>query len=70
MFFSGKTTTSERYAKCEYAIDTKAKIKLVDSDPEAILVGDNPRMIDERQHVPELWNVTKTEIDHRENKFG
>jgi predicted AAA+ superfamily ATPase len=66
----GKTTTSERYAKSEYAIDTKAKIKLVGSDPVAILVGDNPRMIDEWQHVPELLNVAKTKIDHRENKFG
>lgn len=42
----------------------------MESNPEAILIGDNPRLIDEWQNVPDLWNCVRTEIDHRDNKFG
>lgn len=39
-------------------------------NPEAILIGENPRLIDEWQNVPDLWNVARSEIDKRDNKFG
>lgn len=68
--FCGKTTTCELFAKSKYVLDTKQKIKMVEANPEAILIGDNPRLIDEWQNVPDLWNCARTEIDHRENKFG
>ena len=68
--FCGKTTTCELFSKSKYALDTLQKIRLVESNPEAILIGDNPRLIDEWQNVPDLWNCVKTEIDHRDNKFG
>lgn len=68
--FCGKTTTCELFSKSKYALDTLQKIRLVKSNPEAILIGDNPRLIDEWQNVPDLWNCVKTEIDHRDNKFG
>ena len=68
--FCGKTTTCELFAKSKYVLDTKQKIKMVEANPEAILIGDNPRLIDEWQNVPDLWNCVRTEIDHRDNKFG
>ena len=68
--FCGKTTTCELFAKSKYALDTKAKINMVEANPEAILIGDNPRLIDEWQNVPDLWNCVRTEVDHRDNKFG
>lgn len=68
--FCGKTTTCELFARTKYVLDTKQKIKMVEANPEAILIGDNPRLIDEWQNVPDLWNCARTEIDHRENKFG
>ena len=43
---------------------------MADADPESILMGENPRLIDEWQNVPDLWNVAKSEVDRRENKFG
>lgn len=68
--FCGKTTTCELFAKSKYALDTKAKIQMVEANPNAILIGDNPRLIDEWQNVPDLWNCVRSEVDHRENKFG
>ena len=68
--FCGKTTTCKRYAESVYSLDTKAKIQLVESSPQSILAGDTPRLIDEWQNVPDLWNCARAEIDQREDKFG
>lgn len=68
--FCGKTTTSNIFAKSKYTLDTKAKIELVQSSPESILIGETPRLIDEWQNVPDLWNCARSEVDARENKFG
>ncbi len=46
----GKTETCKRYAKSKYNQDTKKRIELAESDPYSILVGDNPRLIDEWQN--------------------
>ena len=66
----GKTTTCELFCKSEYSLNTKNKIQLANANPEGILIGDNPRLIDEWQHVPDLWNCARSEVDKRENKFG
>ena len=68
--FCGKTTTCKRFAKSNYSLDTKSKIELVQSNPEAILIGETPRLIDEWQNVPDLWNCARSAIDEREDKFG
>lgn len=68
--FCGKTTTCELFAKSKYALDTLQKIRMVEANPEAILLGETPRLLDEWQNVPDLWNCTRAEIDHRDNKFG
>ncbi len=68
--FCGKTTTSKVFAKSMYALDTKKKIELAQASPEGILIGEVPRLIDEWQNVPDLWNCARTEVDNRESKFG
>ncbi len=68
--FCGKTTTCKRFAKSSYTLDTKSKIELVQSSPQSILIGDTPRLIDEWQNVPDLWNCARSEVDSREDKFG
>ena len=69
--FCGKTTTSKVFSKSEYVLDTKAKIEMTSADPNTILeIGDSPRLIDEWQNVPDLWNCARTIVDARENKFG
>lgn len=66
----GKTETCKIYAKSKYVLDTKSKIEIAESDPQSILLGDNPRLIDEWQNVPDLWNAVRSEIDNRKDKFG
>ncbi len=68
--FCGKTTTCKLFAKSNYSLDTKAKINLAQANPQSILLGENPRLIDEWQNVPDLWNTVRSEIDVREDKFG
>ena len=68
--FCGKTTTAKKFSKSFYSLDTKNKIDLCASDPKSILIGENPRLIDEWQNVPDLWNAVRTEVDDRKNKFG
>lgn len=41
---------------------------LLRSAPEQILVGDVPRLIDEWQSIPEVWNLVRHEIDDRGEK--
>lgn len=68
--FCGKTTTCKRFAKSSYALDMKAKIQLAESSPLSILSGESPRLIDEWQNVPDLWNCVRSEVDSRDEKFG
>ncbi len=68
--FCGKTTTCKRFASSMYSLDTKEKIQLVQSSPLSILKGDYPRLIDEWQNVPDLWNAARTVIDSSDEKFG
>ncbi len=68
--FSGKTTTCRRFASSQYILDTKEKIQLVQSSPLSILIGRHPRLIDEWQNVPDLWNCARTAIDNSDEKFG
>lgn len=39
--------------------------QLAKLDPKLILVGDTPRLIDEWQEVPELWDAVRFEVDKR-----
>ena len=66
----GKSTTSKLFAKSSYILDTKAKIEFANFDPLGILIGENPRLIDEWQFAPDLWNAARSEIDSREEKKG
>ena len=68
--FCGKTTTAKVFSNSFYSLDTKAKIELCQTDPGAILIGEHPRLIDEWQNVPDLWNVARSKIDDSEEKFG
>lgn len=68
--FCGKSTTTELFARSKYVLDTKKKIELAQSNPEGILIGETPRLIDEWQNVPDLWNCVRSEVDKREEKFG
>ena len=65
----GKTTTAEQQAKSViYMDDPKQKesnITAASIDPGLILEGDVPRLIDEWQIAPELWDAVRFAVDHR-----
>ena len=67
--FCGKTTTCMRYQKSFVKLNTKQSIALAKLDPKSVLVGDNPRLIDEWQTVPDIWNCVKDNLDE-EYQFG
>lgn len=67
--FCGKTTTCMRYQKSFVKLNTKQSIALAKLDPKSVLVGDNPRLIDEWQTVPDIWNCVKDNLDD-EYQFG
>lgn len=69
----GKTTTSKQIAKSVISMqdqDTSANnIELANIKPSALLVGEVPRLIDEWQVAPKLWDAVRYEVDERD-EFG
>jgi predicted AAA+ superfamily ATPase len=69
----GKTWTSEHHSNSSYYIaDPKNNFqskRLTIQDPELILRGETPRLIDEWQEVPQVWDAARFNIDHI-NKRG
>ena len=65
----GKTTTAEQIAKSILYMaksDEKEQNKtLVEINPTLLLDGEIPRLIDEWQVAPKLWDAIRYEIDHR-----
>lgn len=65
----GKTTTAEQIAKSVLYMakpeDKSQNLILVDINPSALLEGEVPRLIDEWQIAPKLWDAIRFEIDHR-----
>lgn len=66
----GKTTTAEQVARSAvYMADPKKRksnIELASLLPERILAGESPRLIDEWQIAPALWDAIRHEVDHVE----
>lgn len=65
----GKTTTAEQISNSILYMaksDEKEQNKiLADINPSLLLEGDVPRLIDEWQIAPKLWDAARYEIDHR-----
>jgi len=61
--FCGKTTTSTLFAKSVLKLNTSASIRVAQMEPRQTLVGETPRLIDEWQTVPDIWNEVKAWID-------
>lgn len=67
--FCGKTTTCMRYQKSFIKLNTTRSIQIASLNPAAVLKGDQPRLIDEWQKVPDIWNQVKNDLDE-EYGFG
>lgn len=61
--FCGKTTTCMLYQKSFVKLNTKQAIAMARMNPRAMLNGDKPRLIDEWQKAPDIWNQVKDDLD-------
>lgn len=68
----GKTTTAEQMAKSVIYMDEPERkeqnIQLADTSPSILLEGEKPRLIDEWQIAPKLWDAVRFAVDHKEGK--
>ena len=64
----GKTTTAEQIAKSVLYMSETGKVEqnkqLAKLNPSLLLKGDKPRLIDEWQVAPALWDSIRFEADH------
>ena len=69
----GKTTTAKQFAKS--LLDLGDSTILSNSEtalqvnPSTLLAGDTPRLLDEWQSIPALWDMVRSEVDRRQS-FG
>lgn len=61
--FCGKTTTCMLYQKSFVKLNTKQAISMARMDSKGVLVGEKPRLIDEWQKAPDIWNQVKDDLD-------
>ena len=65
----GKTTTAAQAAKSVLYMDWPRELEknlfLAEENPEALLEGDVPRLIDEWQLAPQLWDAARFMVDRR-----
>lgn len=65
----GKTTTAEQQAKSIIYIDDPESVELnirtSEINPSQLLDGDTPRLIDEWQIAPKLWDAVRYTVDRR-----
>lgn len=62
----GKTTTALRHAHSAVRMDSSPQlIELAETAPAEVLAGESPRLIDEWQLAPTLWNAARHAVDER-----
>jgi len=68
----GKTWTGKNAARSEFLLaDPKGNFNnksLASINPELALVGENPRLIDEWQEVPSIWDAVRGTVDETSDK--
>ena len=65
----GKTETASQYAKSELKMDRDPQVSVImATNPQLLLQGETPRLIDEWQEQPEIWNYVRHEVDKRKSK--
>lgn len=68
----GKTWTSAFHSKSEFLVgdpyNAFSNRQLAELNPSLVLQGETPRLIDEWQEVPSLWDATRAEVDSRNKK--
>ncbi len=61
----GKTWTARHHARSEARLDDEGAQLVAATDPGRLLDGETPRLLDEWQNAPGLWNRVRRECDDR-----
>ena len=65
----GKTTTARQLARSVLDLGDSSILRqsegLMDIDPSMLLAGETPRLIDEWQALPSIWDSIRSEVDRR-----
>lgn len=65
----GKTTTAKQLAKSMLDLGNtsvlKQSVQMIDISSESLLEGPTPRLIDEWQALPQIWDTIRSEVDKR-----
>jgi predicted AAA+ superfamily ATPase len=65
----GKTATAQQYAQSVLSLDRDPQVPvMMATNPQLLLEGKKPRLIDEWQEQPEIWNYVRHEVDFQQSK--
>lgn len=67
--FCGKTTTCMLFQKSYIKLNTLQAVRMARLNPAAVLEGEKPRLIDEWQKAPDIWNQVRDDLD-MDYQFG
>ena len=66
----GKTTTAKMQAKSFIELQDEDRrddyLSVANVQPSKLLIGDNPRLIDEWQDAPKIWGAVRKSVDDRQ----
>lgn len=69
----GKTTTAQQVAQSSLMLGKLSVLErskdLIEYNPDYLLEGDTPRLLDEWQTIPALWDEVRSAVDER-HQFG
>lgn len=68
--WSGKTWTAKHHGSSYITFENKQTRELAQLDPSAILKGVEPRIIDEWQEVPQIFDTVRNSVDDAAGKKG
>jgi len=65
----GKTETAVQTAKSTVRFDADEQVRVkMEINPEMLLEGATPRLLDEWQEYPQIWNYVRRAVDERKSK--
>jgi len=65
----GKTETAKQISGSIVRFDADKQVSIMmEIDPKSVLVGVTPRLLDEWQEYPQIWNYVRCEVDERKQK--
>lgn len=66
----GKTWTALAHASSVDRLDDSATYDAASNDPNLVLMGEEPHLVDEWQEVPAVWDAARRHVDDNANRKG